>query len=1053
MRHLPNCVLFSLLIVISPGVVLAAGHRIVVMDKSETVTTNGSFGGIYVQGTGTIVRGDNVTIRSEEASSTVFYPNNSIFAIKSALEVQKGAIIELTNSSIESSIDNSRVLTSLSPGSLIRLSNTYLTMDAIGQMGVMASNGGSVELLGGSARMGEGAVVFLDVTYPDSTVIVSDYKMFSGGSNIQMLTGNGASLILNNTALESPEQAVAAGAFNKGRFTMVGSSIVTGKTGLILFPYDGSGQEFGLNGTGGLARISHSSIKVTGSGGVGVNMYGKDAIADIDYVSITTLGEQGEGIRLSANGTALDVTNFQIHSSNTGVDNGGGVVTLSDGSVTIEDDGGFGLLTSDTEYGDEARLQATRVSVETRGDESSAITGIGANVDITLDTVAVTSHGDESVGLEVNAGSLAATGSTVDMKGADSIAAGVLQGGSMTLDHTSLHVTEGKGIDSVNTKRLDIPPPPSTIIIRNGSEITVDSGAAMNAFGGSHVFQVSNSRVSAQTGALATGILLQTGGIINGYDDHIRAGQIRLDASNALLIGDVTAYDGAIDISLKQGSVLTGALKQNGDGRINGLTLDGTSAWMVRGDSRLGTLNNGGSVAFAAPADAAGFKTLTVNDYAGGGALLLHTRLGGDSSPTDRLVIDGGAASGGTALRIVNAGGNGGRTARGIRVVETVNGGTTTPDAFRLDSASTGYRTGSGTLSINGYDYSLVRGGDANTAADWFLSSGGPGFTNLSPEGGAYAGNRQAAVNLFSHSAHDRVPAYASGNDAGAQARRGRRLWLRVQGRHDEGLRLSEGRVDVDTDIAMLQLGGDLLATPAGGEGAVHVGLMGGYGDARSRSVSTLALSGGQRAHAQARGKVSGYAAGLYATWYQNALTRRGAWADAWVQYGRYTNQLSSELGAADYRSDTWSASVEAGYAFQPFAGGALLKTLVVEPHAQMIYDRYRAADAVVSDLRLRSGACGNWQSRIGARLHPDAANTVIRPFLEANWLHASANPVVRMGDTSLRLLSARNAFEVKAGAQARVGTAWRLSAQVFEQSGNGSPRSYGGSVNVSYRW
>lgn len=151
--------------------------------------------------------------------------------------------------------------------------------------------------------------------------------------------------------------------------------------------------------------------------------------------------------------------------------------------------------------------------------------------------------------------------------------------------------------------------------------------------------------------------------------------------------------------------------------------------------------------------------------------------------------------------------------------------------------------------------------------------------------------------------------------------------------------------------------------------------------------------------------------------------------------------------------TDIGPAASEAGYAFQPFAGGALFKTLVVEPHAQVIYDHYRVADAVVSDLRLRNGASGNWQSRIGARLHPDAANAVIRPFLEANWLYTSANPVVRMGDTSPRFLSARNAFELKAGAQARVGTAWRLSAQVFEQSGNGSPRSYGGSVNVSYRW
>ena len=49
------------------------------------------------------------------------------------------------------------------------------------------------------------------------------------------------------------------------------------------------------------------------------------------------------------------------------------------------------------------------------------------------------------------------------------------------------------------------------------------------------------------------------------------------------------------------------------------------------------------------PFPAGGFKTLTVENYArGGGTLVLNSQLGDDSSPTDRLVIDGGSASGDT---------------------------------------------------------------------------------------------------------------------------------------------------------------------------------------------------------------------------------------------------------------------------------------------------------------------------------------------------------------------------------------------------------------------
>lgn len=1079
-----NPIVLGLLCVTLPVSALAAERSLVIhidednpstltLEPGDTVTANRPGAAIVVSGAGNVVHGNGIAVTAGDNSvpgwAEFSFPDTPTFGLLSV----NGANATLADSTINmvgTPPGEGAGLAAMDTDSLIRASGVDITIHGTA-VGANATDGGRIELDGGSILAdGRGSLGLLAYG-PDSVLVTSDVNVSAtgpygqgvralhGGSvtmrggkhGITGSSGNGvrvdpdSMVSMHDAAIEV---AHGMGALVRGgRFVMDGGSLTSGGTVVRLM-------EAGTAPAG--VEIRNATLTAVGDNRAGINVEARGAAADIDRVSITTLGEYSSGVWLSAPDTALHAANFLIRSSFMGVDNGGGVVTLTDGAVKIEDENGVGLYNS-IEYGDEARLSAARVSVEILGADAFGVTGEGDGVDIDLDTVAVTIRGTGSTGLSLRDGAvLTVTNSTVDMKGADGIAGSVIQGGTMSLNHAFLHVTEGKGLESVNTDAL--PSTASTIIIRNGSEITVGSGVALSAFGsGSHTFQISDSQILArQTGDSATGLLLETGGIVSdrlGEERPVPGGQVRLNASNTLLTGDVIAYGGTIDVSLKNGSELTGALEQDSLGRINSLTLDDTSAWTVRGDSRLGTLNNGGAVAFAASTDAAGFRTLVVNDYVGSGTLLLHTQLGGDNSPTDRLVIDGGAVSGSTSLRIVNAGGNGGRTARGIRVVETVNGATTASDAFLLDSGSSGYRASSGTLSINGHDYSLMRGGDSDTAADWFLSSAGPGFVNISPEGGAYAGNRQAAINLFSHSAHDRVPAYASGDGADAQARRGRRLWVRVQGRHDEGLRLSEGRVDVDTDSAMLQLGGDLLAMPACGEGAVHVGLMGGYGDARSRSVSTLALSGGQRAHALARGKVSGYAAGLYATWYQDDLTHRGAWADTWMQYGRYSNRLSSELGASDYRSDMWSASLEAGYAFQPFASGTLLKTLVVEPHAQVVYDRYRAGDAAVSDMRLRSGAGGNWQSRIGARLHPDAANAVIRPFLEANWLHSSANPVVRMGDASPQALSARNAFELKAGAQARVGAAWRLSTLVFGQVGNGNLLSYGGAVNVSWQW
>ena len=67
-------------------------------------------------------------------------------------------------------------------------------------------------------------------------------------------------------------------------------------------------------------------------------------------------------------------------------------------------------------------------------------------------------------------------------------------------------------------------------------------------------------------------------------------------------------------------------------------------------------------------------------DYSAGSTLALNTFLAGDDSPSDRLVINGGTATGNTGIVVTNAGGPGAVTAGdGILVVDTTNGGTTDP--------------------------------------------------------------------------------------------------------------------------------------------------------------------------------------------------------------------------------------------------------------------------------------------------------------------------------------------------------------------------------------
>ena len=107
---------------------------------------------------------------------------------------------------------------------------------------------------------------------------------------------------------------------------------------------------------------------------------------------------------------------------------------------------------------------------------------------------------------------------------------------------------------------------------------------------------------------------------------------------------------------------------------------------------------------------------LTTTSYTGaGGVIAMNTFLGGDSSPSDKLVVNGGTASGNSLLRITNAGGPGAETvANGITVVQTTNGGTTTPGAFALV----------GEVRAGAFDYDLFRGGlGGSSPNDWFLRS------------------------------------------------------------------------------------------------------------------------------------------------------------------------------------------------------------------------------------------------------------------------------------------------------------------------------------------
>ncbi|CAN7601519.1 autotransporter outer membrane beta-barrel domain-containing protein [Ensifer adhaerens] len=181
-------------------------------------------------------------------------------------------------------------------------------------------------------------------------------------------------------------------------------------------------------------------------------------------------------------------------------------------------------------------------------------------------------------------------------------------------------------------------------------------------------------------------------------------------------------------IAATNGTVLTfdGNLTLGDSGTGTGtLDVDSSSTLLAGGTNvaisaatagQFANLVNSGSIDLTNGA-ASTSDTFTVNgNYTGnGGLLLLNTVLGNDSSPSDRLVVSGGTASGTTGIGIANTGGRGASTLLdGIMVVELTNGATAAAGAFGLN----------GRVAAGAREYFLFKGGvSAGTEENFYLRS------------------------------------------------------------------------------------------------------------------------------------------------------------------------------------------------------------------------------------------------------------------------------------------------------------------------------------------
>ncbi|MBV8270884.1 MAG: autotransporter outer membrane beta-barrel domain-containing protein [Cupriavidus sp.] len=758
---------------------------------------------------------------------------------------------------------------------------------------------------------------------------------------------------------------------------------------------------------GGEIHLHDSIITTHGAEAAGVTV-ATGSFELLGTSSITTTGDLAPGVvqTWTNSSVVLDARGGRITVHTTGRESPGaaadtaGTIVLRGVDVLTEGVGAIGLLSTAAGTAVDAGAGS---AVATRGDLANALQSVrGGSIFMTggvVSTGGLQAHGL----LAADAGSqVLADGTLVRTSGPGSHALYAHNGASVELRNGVASATGagGSGLYLVGDTATTIQRATLT-----ASTLTSSQAAAIRVAGGTAIVQISGGAVTGN-------------GLWLDVSDTTVPARLDLTASGTLIRG-ASHVASVANVSLRDGAI-----------------------WLVSGDSTLTRLENLGSTVAFVPPERGVFHALSVKHYHGdGGTLALTAALGGDESSADRLVIDGGIATGTTNVRIVNAGGKGALTSAGIRVIETVNGGNAPAGTFAMV----------GRAVAGPYEYGLYRGRADNPAdGDWYLRSQRtpippdppspptPPQPMYRPEVPAYIANEQAAASLFLHSLHDRMGELPFSSAAAG--------WLRLVGRTGEsGSR--DNYYSARANTVIMQGGGDIARTSLFGHAdRLHVGAMAGYG-----VVETNGLAAGNAT--RAKGHVNGYGIGAYATWFGHAASDLGPYVDTWLQYAWFDSNVRGDLlPQVNYHSQAWNVSVEGGWALPM---GSLAWR--VEPQAQAVWVRHRGVSVTEPNgTQVHGGDTDGVVTRLGARIFRTIEKEDggrLQPYATLNWWHDQVTASVGFNDTVLGQLFPRNRYEVKLGLNAKLSRGWTSWGNIGVQRGSQGYRQYGMRLGARYAW
>lgn len=461
----------------------------------------------------------------------------------------------------------------------------------------------------------------------------SDQVLAEDGAEISVndreveTTGDGVSAIHARTAGKIQASNMNVSTFGKGAYGVLvhghGSELIS--TGGLFISTSGDGATGLRVGDYGQADVLRADIVTTGKDSSGVYAFSSGKI-NLGGGSITTLGDRSDGVlawqKSSVVGRSL-VINTEGNASFGVRALSGAAVDLSASSITTSGDRSYGVSALD---GASINLQ-NNSSITTRGKDAHGVHATGGSSLVTLtdsyvDTFGegsagvlverggrvefnnshIQAHGTGAVGAQLNRGSLALTGGSIQAQDAEALNIRG-QGNSVVIDSAYVGSTAGPAI------KLDAGAA-ANIVVRNGSTLSAGNGK---------------------------GELL----------DLAPDSELDMVVDNSVLHGNLSIPDSStVNVRLQNGTRLTGQMTD-----VARLQLDSGVHWDLTGDSRVKSLVlNGGLVSFGKSAE---FYRLSMGELSGSGTFGL--KLDMRNRQIDFLDV-GGQASGNHLLSIQNTG-------------------------------------------------------------------------------------------------------------------------------------------------------------------------------------------------------------------------------------------------------------------------------------------------------------------------------------------------------------------------------------------------------------